>query len=213
MKVRPINFAASDARRIIDGAIVQERRFGSAVLTLARPGDWLWLREPFRLEPIWDAVSPAAVLRLTPRPKILFEADSRVPRADMPGKRRPGYMLPRALSRVCLRVIAVRDAPLHEISPADLAALGRASIDAYAAEWDERRRAALAWFPGDTPGLWAENPIVRVADFETVHANIDRHLAIANETPPAASAGEARPGAPNGARSPATNQPQPETTP
>ena len=205
---RPINLSTAGARRVFAGLCSQERRFDSPMFDRAKPGDLLWIREPFRFDGQWDGeTSPTRVLRLVPFAAIWFEADGSPPAGF--GKCRAGRMLPRERSRGALKVVAVRKAPLQEIDAADRAALG-CDEAAYAREWDRNQRTAISITGGAiAPGLWSANPHVTIVDFELLRGNIDalvkkkaapdRSGAADSRNPPAAT-GESAPG--DGSRHP-----------
>lgn len=176
-KVRPINFKAEDTARIIDGKCVQERRFGSSTFDMTKAGDWLWVREPFRIVGQNLYFSPSQILAAVSDPDIAYEADIlREVRKCPVEPRRASHTMPRMMSRLVLIATAVRKDNVQNISDADLAALGT-TTDQYAAHWNARRHAAALFGVQGVTGRWKDNPVVTIVDFRVVEKNIDDLLA------------------------------------
>lgn len=170
---RPINMGIYAARRVLAGAVTQERRLNSALMRDARVGDLLWLREPYRFLCGHEANSPTTIAGLGIQPPPLwFEADGNGPKHY--GKLRPARVLLRSLSRAVLKVTAIRIAPLQEWSSSDRASLGL-DQDIYAEIWNKNRQSALSFGKGQT-GYWRENPLVSIIDFALIKSNIDEIL-------------------------------------
>lgn len=174
IRARPLNFRAPPVRRILDGAATQERRFGSAMFDLAAPGDLFWVREPFAFVEEYDGLSPLEVYSRDLKPKLFFPADGQL-FAPLSGKLRPARTLPRRANRLVLKVTAVDHRKVQDWTAADSAAVGL-DRQFYAAAWDAARVNALLFDRSAERGLWADDPVVTIVDFQPIHANIDRHL-------------------------------------
>jgi hypothetical protein len=116
------------------------------------PGDLLWVREAFAVQPeLWaegHGPQPVEYLASTPRAQI----------EDYVGK--PSIHMPRWASRITLRVIDARVERVQDIAHEDARAEGASGRTEFAALWDEIN--AKRGHP------WESNPWVWVVGFERV---------------------------------------------
>lgn len=136
-------------------------------------GDLLWVRETFCDD--WQD-----------RQAIEYRADGGLD-ADMIDagcKWRPSIFMPRAASRLTLRITDVRVQRLQDISEVDARAEGappsHPSIDAVSREFGyadfPRSWYAQLWDSINGPGRWEANPWVWCVSFSVVNANVDSLL-------------------------------------
>lgn len=121
MTDRPISLPAADVAGIAHHRRSSVRRLVQSQLGKVRVGDRLWVREPFHLEERFDQVAPLQALRCGAT-RFWYAADGEV----MPGfgPRRYARAMPRACSRLWLRVDAVHTGPLQSITPQEAEAEG-----------------------------------------------------------------------------------------
>lgn len=175
---QPLNLAADQARKLLDGGVSQIRLRPGAMADRIEAGSLVWLREPWAMMPWADRLAPTAALQKLVQGKpfaddLHFLADGIKP--DEFGITRFARTLPRSLSRAFLRVTDVENDQLQRWTAADEAALGMTRDD-YIAAWSATAR-AVASFGGDPTGLrWADNPRVRIITFRLVRQNIDAWL-------------------------------------
>ena len=184
-KERPIIFDGESVRAILAGTKTQTRRamkpqqptdvvsvsahggviswtdargklhVGGRTCPCGAPGDLLWVRETFAPR-YFDNGAPGYMADWTD------VAADYVPKP----KWKPSIHMPRALSRISLRVTSVRVERVQDISEADAIAEGiyaelqNVAPSAYAARWDSIN--AKRGFP------WSSNPHVWVVAFEAV---------------------------------------------
>lgn len=150
------------------------------------PGDYLWVRESFRFGAGFDGVSPSSIpLKLA---KIHYDADGPAP--EWAGKGRPSIHMPRACSRITLKVTGVRVERLQDISEEDALAegidahfgciVGTTGVGGYHqeitgdrygpdAEHEDPVSAYQAlWEQINGPGSWDANPWVWVIEFRVL---------------------------------------------
>lgn len=120
-RVLPLNLQRDLPRRILDGQCRQDRRYRAIRLANIQPGDWLWVREPYRLPAALDGIAPSQVALRFDDPEIHFSADGPAPPGF--GASRIGYTLPRAFSRMVLCVTARRIAPVQQWTADDARAM------------------------------------------------------------------------------------------
>jgi hypothetical protein len=149
MKERPILFSAPMVRALLDGSKTQTRRavkprhlpfvenltanfldgkWGERPMPYGKPGDQLWVRETFadlRGTGIEHRPDPSGPLK-----RYAFAADhppgsnGDEARKEFGVKWKPSIHMPRAASRITLKVIGVRVERLQDISEADALAEG-----------------------------------------------------------------------------------------
>lgn len=171
MTERPILFSTPMVHALLAGAKTQTRRIAKlnaagrvekggrnwhvedASAVIACPyghcGDTLWVRESFRIEQrgnrqtgeIYDV--------------YVYRADSRMRPEFDPLRYKPSIHMPRAASRITLKITDVRLERLHSISLDDCAAEGVADWVQYGFLWDSINGA----------GAWAANPWVWCVGF------------------------------------------------
>jgi hypothetical protein len=153
MKERPILFSGPMVRAVLSGAKTQTRRvhqppwaapdsLEEALLQCrhGQPGDLLWVRETFAAD----------------RTSWYYRADGEIPGLTWT----PSIFMPRAASRLTLRLTEVRVERVQDISQADAVAEGTQGKASFALLWD-----ALNAKRGYG---WASNPWVWVLSFEVV---------------------------------------------
>lgn len=141
-KQRPILFSAPMVRAILAGKKTMTRRvFSPRYLHLA-VGDWLWVREKYRVadgRPIYAA--------------DCFESEIRAHR----GEWKPSMYMPHEFSRLILEITDIRAERLRSISEADANKEGFDSVADF-----------LKYFESLSPKNRGENPNVAVFSFKTV---------------------------------------------
>lgn len=166
------------------------RRFGDTPVPYL-PGDFLWVREPWRTEARFDALPPRDIPRSA---LVSFEADHPDdPNDGCRGRFRPGMFLPRWASRLTLEVTAVKVERLQEISDADALAEGVDCDESLPADvhrcwldlgkdsggaewltgWDARDVFHQLWHVINGPGAWEANPWVAAYSFRVHRVNVD----------------------------------------
>lgn len=204
MTDRPILFSAPMVRALLDGRKTQTRRIAKVKrgVTIADISEWvgeegsmarrgvfqrhqiaeprfavgdrLYVREAWRAEVDFDAVSPCNMFEDTP---IAYEASPTVAHMAM-GRFRQGMHMPRWASRLTLTVTDVRVQRLQDISEADAIAEGvtdswpeiecnssRPFRDGYRWLWDSLN--------ADRGFAWDTNPWVVAVSFTVERRNID----------------------------------------
>lgn len=165
MTVRPITLVAPQTRQLLAGKLTELRRPLTHLLGNSRPGDRLWVREPFHLDIKFRHLSPTAAAGMGAKPFFETEvADLPVwARADLGNKVFARNLL-RIWHRQHLVVTEVRREHLQAIRPDAIAAEGFANRAAYAAAWDRNLSMAAA------SDAWRFNPEVAVIRFERIGA-------------------------------------------
>jgi hypothetical protein len=158
----PISFTEPLVRQLRAGAMSQSRR-PRGLFDKLKPGDRLWVREPFHLPPAFDDQSPTQYL-LSGARAVTFAADG-VTIAD--GARRFARVLPKLLHRMHLVVREVRREQLQDLSDADARAEGSADRAAFAADWDAIHAGGKYTISG-VLARWADNPRVTVIAFDVM---------------------------------------------
>lgn len=218
MKARPILFSAAMIRALLAGTKTQTRRvmkpqpvsgsvswgciggqgfgFIDADRVFHCPygqlGDLLWVRETWA--PRADEESSfrrwflhSEPERTGPRPECLFAADGGDPFIE---RWRPSIHMPRAVSRLTLRITDVRVQRLKDIDGLDAIAEGLSSRDTPGNSWHWDRDATLGfsapwrayralWESINGEGSWATNPWVWALTFEVIKTNVDEVLKVA----------------------------------
>lgn len=153
---RPILFSGEMVRAILAGRKTQTRRVIWAIRRVTgcpygEPGDRLWVRERFYVQPELWAEGHG------PQP-VEYAADVADPRMveDYVGK--PSIHMPRWASRITLEITGRRMQRVQDISEADAAAEGVGSREEFAALWD-----AINVKRGYA---WVTNPLVWVIEFK-----------------------------------------------
>ena len=136
------------------------RRFRRPLGLLARcrPGDRLWIAEPFALPRCWDSLSPLQALDgnaapIWPEQDVPLYADP----VHARGRIRFARELPRQCHRAHLVIDAMAQAPLHDVTLEEARAEGHPTLSAYAAAWE-------ASSFGFATRAWDDNPTVIVLD-------------------------------------------------
>jgi hypothetical protein len=196
----PIQFSGPMVRAILDGRKTQTRRIigrgverpDPAAPALPqkkrprswKPGDTLWVREAWRMTALLDHLPPREIAPFSH--VVFYEAGGSASKVDgvwtrterpLPypawiGKKRPGMFMPRWMSRISLKVTALRFERLQAISEEDAQAEG--ARVAYGEPFDpdstltDRRRFWLLWESINGPGSWDANPVVSVTTFERI---------------------------------------------
>lgn len=136
-------------------------RTGDRRCPYGAPGDLLWVRETWCHEADGDARMKGSYLYRVSNPDaVLFEDGAMTDRSPW----KPSIHMPRAASRLTLRVTGVRVERVTEISALDAQAEG-VTHSGFRTLWDSMR--------AGTPFAWAANPWVWVVEFEVIRANVD----------------------------------------
>lgn len=152
MKVLPISLlepTLAGVRGLRQGSLC---RPGSLLKTI-RPGDRLWVREPFHLPDAFDDFAPTAAIRRFA--KVAYAIDGAPPGF---GRRRFAREMPRDAHRMHLVVLTAVVRRLQSVNDDEASANGFGSRDGFARAWDEENRAARS-VTGDRV-RWADDPIV-----------------------------------------------------
>lgn len=151
------------------GAVLAQRqafflRLAAGAFDRVHPGHRLWLAEPFYLEERFACRAPSVALADGARPR--FFADHPEPPPGY-GPRLPARFLCRPWHRHHLLITSRTAMRLHEISAPDLAAMGFACLEEFAAHWD-RENAMFA-----TRGFrWRDNPKVLRFGFKLLRRQV-----------------------------------------
>lgn len=121
MTVRPISLPAADVALIAHHRRSSVRRLVQSQIGQVQVGDRLWVREPFHLEDSFNQVAPLVALDCGSE-RVWYSSDG----DPLPGlgPQRYARAMPRALSRLWLRVDAVRVGPLQSITADEALAEG-----------------------------------------------------------------------------------------
>lgn len=166
MVERPILFQGPMVRAILDGRKTETRRLASNPhAARIQPGDMLWVREAWARAYVTQAMEEWFVYR---------EADNST---DYGGPWKPSIHMPRAASRILLRVTGVHVEPLQAITEDGARAEGveqdtdgwrdyqMPTTQCCASAWDSYR---TLWNAINPKNPWDSNPSVRVIQFERV---------------------------------------------
>jgi hypothetical protein len=170
----PISFTEDNVRAIRVLSKIETRR-PAGRLGNCRPGDLLWIREPFHLSAKLDGQAPLQALAhgfAIARFAADWHGGMASPSVLDPtvGKRRNARELPKALHRYHLIVHNSRREALHAIDDAGARAEGCADRHAYAALWDTIHPGGKTM--KGTPVRWSDNPTVDVLSFDFVPAPV-----------------------------------------
>ncbi len=163
----PISFT-DEMVRLLRSVTKTETRRPVGRLADCRPGDALWVREPFHLSARLDDVAPLAAIQHGAE-VAAFAADharDRLPPAV--GRRRYAREMPRAFHRMHLVLRGVRTEQLHDIDDAGARAEGVEDRTAYTRLWNAIHASGKTI--GLTPVRWTDNPPVMVLTFDVVLA-------------------------------------------
>ena len=142
-KEKPIIFSAESVVAIFGGQKTQTRRVVKNENPRYRPGDILWVKEP------WGVLSDGK--------NIVYRAESQCWNSSPFVKWKSSMYMPRYASRLTVKVINVRRERLQDISEEDAIAEGVATIDDYKTLWDKINGKKYPW---------ESNPLVWVIEFE-----------------------------------------------
>lgn len=146
------------------GGIVSLLIRPAVILAECRPGDLLWVREPFCLPRAFDCDRPTLAVARGAVPIFAADLSPSATAVDGPGlgRRRHARELPRVCHRQHLVVRAIDRVPLQALSDSDLQAAGWAVREAFRKRWDES-----AIFPSRAltrHRCWDANPtVLRIA--------------------------------------------------
>jgi hypothetical protein len=163
MADRPVNLLEPEIallRRPGEGYVL---RPGSTacpgLLGRARPGDRLWVREPFHLDARFDDRAPTAALQFGPvEAGVYWPADH--DGGTLPagiGRRRFAREMPRLLHRAHLVVRSVRFVRLHDLSDCDILVQGFGDRDRFKLHWDAVHAPQARSISGSAI-RWKDNP-------------------------------------------------------
>ena len=152
-KELPILMSSPIVRAILDGSKTQTRRIDKGKQRYS-PGMNLWVRETFSTNP-----------EEGPDASIIYRADPEWDETYEGIKWRPSIFMPRAYSRITLKVISVRKELLHCITNLDAIAEGTPDLQTKENGWDMRRCYQEFWEKINGKGSWSQNPKVWVTSF------------------------------------------------
>lgn len=200
MTDRGVIFSAPMVKALIAGRKTATRRLSTnANAAAVREGDFLWVRENFRLEIGFDGMAPNTLLATTFRQMpVWHEADCGAPDPVRSkslwghpwGRLRPSIHMPRWASRLTLAVSAVRTHHLFDLTEEDAR---REGVEKIWAGGDNGQRSGWRGAPGlalretareafadlwsalnKNPGRnWSANPEVIAIEFSVSERNID----------------------------------------
>jgi hypothetical protein len=178
MQTRPIIFSAPMVRALLDGTKTQTRRiikpphlgffnqraedqlanWADRPMPYGRPGDMLWVREPYSDTSVTDVPS-----------RVYYRAD--YPDGFLKIRWKPSIHMPRWASRITLGITGVRVERLQRITVSDALAEG------YDGSVSDPVDPSIKWYADlfdkiNGPGSWDKNPLVWVIKFK-VHRNAD----------------------------------------
>lgn len=163
---RPLAFRNPELAALETGLRVF-RRLADGALADCKPGDLLWIREPYFLDRRYDGHRPTTALNLNARPTFL--ADVGFHHCDKAlGRVHPARELCRPWHRRHLVVRRVTREQLRDITAADLAAAGYRDHEHFAELWnrDISMRGCGA--------RWIDNPVVLRAEFDLVERPVPK---------------------------------------
>lgn len=135
--------------------------FAGSGCPYGQPGDLLWVRETFaNLGALYPGYEPTYVPR---------EGWPNKSPATVIDRWKPGIHMPRAASRLTLRITEVRVQRLKDIDGLDAIAEGITRVEGEA-PW---RTYKHLWGSINGPGSWDANPWVWCLTFETIKKNVD----------------------------------------
>ena len=161
MKAQPVTVIEPQIRALVAGRLSHLYRPAGTRLERARPGDLLWLREPFWLPKLYDHLSPSQADQLGAIPN--FNADFAIEELQRhPIKRRFARELLRTWHRQHLRIIDVRRERLPESGHGAIQEQGFANATEFARAWDHNLALSRS------ADRWANNPEVIVIEFDRI---------------------------------------------
>jgi hypothetical protein len=173
VKSQPFTIVEPQIERLVDGCLSRLYR-PVGRLQAIRPGDLLWVREPFHLPREFEHKSPVQAELRGARPTFVTDIEEPEPAPTL-GRRRFAGELLRVWHRQHLQVAYIGRAPLQSITIDEIKAQGFTHRTAFSRAWDKN----LSLTKGDQ--LWEKNPEVLVIDFHLIAAPLP--------TPSAHSAG------------------------
>lgn len=168
MKSQPFTIIEPQIEQLVDGRLSRLYRPIGGRLANVRPGDLLWVREPFHLPREFDRVSPSQAQLRHARPTFVTDIEGAGPGL---GRRRYARELLRDWHRQHLRVIWIGRAPLHSISIDEIRAQGFSHSAAFGRAWDQNLSLSKK------ACSWNANPEVTVMDFVRVDAPAPKAMA------------------------------------
>lgn len=196
MRCIPLNIAEPQIEPLSRGSLTELRRPSSARLEVLRPGDILWIREPFHLPARCDWMSPTqaieqgAAIEGPAVPVFVADAAAMAALSGLPsfGRRRAARELPRAIHRQHLVLTGLRRELLQDANDDAIRAEGFASRADYARAWDANLKAFKCWDLAQrryvtAAASWADNPVVLVLSFVHIPAPVHLVTTAATTTP------------------------------
>lgn len=165
MKAQPFAVIEPQIHALVAGRLSKLYRPIGGRMDRARPGDLLWVREPFWLPACYDHLAPSQAAERGAIPN--FVADFTPEELQHhPIKRRFARELLREWHRQHLRIVAIRRERLPGLGHSAVQEQGFTDITEFAQAWD--RNLALSR-SGDR---WANYPEVLVVEFERIDAPV-----------------------------------------
>ena len=154
MKSKGMLFKSEMVRAILDGSKTQTRRIASLGLVA---DDQIWVRETFYVES-----EDGAIFYKADR-----ESDELLQMLKIQGERncswKPSLFMPKAFSRITLKLIDVKKQWLRDMTEADAVAEGFKSLGSFVGYWD-------AIHSKHFERQWVSNPTVFVYTFEKLES-------------------------------------------
>lgn len=172
MITQPVSIRQPEIGALIAGTMTALIRPMGRLAAL-KPGDLLWVREPFLVAKRFECFKPTTAAAMIGGEPV-FSADHDpawfAANRETLSRIRHARELPKVWHRQHLRIDAINRMQLHDVAAADLQRAGWTDRAAFAARWD-----ASVAFPGtelSRPTLWAANPLVLHIAFTRIAAPI-----------------------------------------
>lgn len=168
---RPISLRQPAIGAFIRGTLCRIRRPLPGIYANARPGDVVWIREPFHLDAKWNGMAPTAAIGLGAH--VTFAADLEFGQAQEQGlgPERAARTLPRAVHRQSARICAVERQRLQAITNQEAQAEGYHSRRDWAVAWDV---SLMGFSTKHDSRLWQRDPTVLVLTLDRIDAPLPR---------------------------------------
>lgn len=162
MKTMPVTVGFPQIRNLMSGEMTTLLRPRAQRLSMLRPGDLLWVREPWCFDARFEWNTPLSALTLGAKPIFLADfAPDGLPLEA--GKPRIAYTLPRACHRQHLKVTSVETMRLHDLADAAIEAQGFDNPEDWAHAWN---RSLSVSGPGRN--RFEDNPLVLAIHFARI---------------------------------------------
>lgn len=159
----PITVLDPQLAQLTAGRLDRLFRPHGAVADRWRPGQRIWVREPFHLPARYNSLAPTAAVLLGAKP--LFSVDLKAePDPQYHGPRRFARALPRVWHRQHLLISCIERRRIQAITQAEIEAQGFKTRAGFAAAWD--RTTDFGVGAKYRSNAWREDPDILVIHFE-----------------------------------------------